>query len=217
MAQFPPSCSSLRRKPNDQSIDLLRSIQMHGVCSTHLSIETAGDIETCLRARANRLRHMCIRSSVAGNMLSNTNNVRDWRLHAVLTHHLIHKAGNPYREDWRFLRICRGTPATSDGAGSRVSEPLTDFDSVGIAFASPLARQRSPRGPTPGPRLRRRRHPGLRPTGRWNPDTEGIVTALSTRPAGPSGVRRNRGRASLAPASIVETPPFSPNFRDKAK
>ena len=68
------------------------------------------DIETCLRARANRLRHVCIRSSVAGNMLSNTNNVRDWRLHAVFTHHLIHKAGNPYREDWRFLRICQGLP-----------------------------------------------------------------------------------------------------------
>ncbi len=50
------------------------------------------DIETCLRARTGRLHHMGIRG-VAGNTLSNANSVRDWRLYAAFTQHLIHAAG----------------------------------------------------------------------------------------------------------------------------
>lgn len=57
------------------------------------------DIETCLRARSNKLYHMGIRGGVARNTLANANNVRDWRLYAAFTQLLIHKARKLYHQD----------------------------------------------------------------------------------------------------------------------
>ena len=63
------------------------------------------DIETCLRARANKLYHMGIRGGVARNTLSNANTVRDWRLYAAFTQQLIHKARTLYHEDSHGLDL----------------------------------------------------------------------------------------------------------------
>ncbi len=57
------------------------------------------DIETCLRAQAGKLYHMGIRGGVARNTLSNANNVRDWRLYAAFTQHLIHAARRLHHEE----------------------------------------------------------------------------------------------------------------------
>lgn len=57
------------------------------------------DIETCLRAQAGKLYHMGIRGGVARNTLSNANNVRDWRLYAAFTQHLIHAARRLHYEE----------------------------------------------------------------------------------------------------------------------
>ena len=64
------------------------------------------DIETCLRAWANKLCHMGIRGGVARNTLSNANNVRDWRLYAAFTQHLGKCAEVPHLD--RHIRPCPG-------------------------------------------------------------------------------------------------------------
>ena len=63
------------------------------------------DIETCLRAQAGKLYHMGIRGGVARNTLSNANSVRDWRLYAAFTQHLIHAARGLYHEEGHGLDL----------------------------------------------------------------------------------------------------------------
>ena len=63
------------------------------------------DIEVCLRAQSSKLYHMGIRGRVARNTLSNTNNVRDWRLHASFAQHLIHEGRTRYGKESHGLDI----------------------------------------------------------------------------------------------------------------
>ena len=51
--------------------------------------ESLRDIETCLRAQADKLYHMGIRSRVSRSTLADANEVRDWRIYAEFAQSLI--------------------------------------------------------------------------------------------------------------------------------
>lgn len=51
--------------------------------------ESLHDIETCLRAQANKLPHMGIQNGVSRNTLANANQQRDWRVYSDFTQKLI--------------------------------------------------------------------------------------------------------------------------------
>lgn len=61
--------------------------------------ESLRDIESCLRARQNKLYHMGIRSNVSRNTLANANEKRDWRIYSDFAHILIHIAKALYVND----------------------------------------------------------------------------------------------------------------------
>ena len=61
--------------------------------------ESLRDIETGLRAPANKLPHMGIQSGVSRNTLANANQQRDWRIDSDFTRRLIQSARELYRDD----------------------------------------------------------------------------------------------------------------------
>lgn len=56
------------------------------------------DIEASLRAQADQLYHMGIKSRVLRSTLSDANEVRDWRIYAEFAQSLIGIAGRLYAE-----------------------------------------------------------------------------------------------------------------------
>jgi len=61
--------------------------------------ESLRDIEACLRAQANKLYHMGIRSQVSRNTLANANEKRDWQIYADFAQVLIHIARPLYANE----------------------------------------------------------------------------------------------------------------------
>jgi len=61
--------------------------------------ESLRDIEACLRAQADKLYHMGIRSRVSRSTLADANEVRDWRIHAEFAHSLIGIARRLYAQE----------------------------------------------------------------------------------------------------------------------
>ena len=61
--------------------------------------ESLRDIEACLRAQAEKLYHMGIRSQVSRNTLANANAVRDWRIYADFAQRLIRIARRLYADE----------------------------------------------------------------------------------------------------------------------
>lgn len=58
--------------------------------------ESLRDIEACLKARAEKLYHMGIRSNVSRNTLAVANEKRDWRIYADFAQVLIQEARQLY-------------------------------------------------------------------------------------------------------------------------
>jgi hypothetical protein len=58
--------------------------------------ESLRDIEACLRAQADKLYHMGIRSRIARSTLADANEARDWRIYAAFAHRLIAMARKLY-------------------------------------------------------------------------------------------------------------------------
>ncbi len=61
--------------------------------------ESLRDIEACLRAQQTKLYHMGIRSKVSKSTLADTNETRDWRIHADFAQSLINIARPLYIND----------------------------------------------------------------------------------------------------------------------
>jgi hypothetical protein len=61
--------------------------------------ESLRDIEACLRAQADKLYHMGIRSRVSRSTLADANEVRDWRIYAEFAHSLIGIARRLYAQE----------------------------------------------------------------------------------------------------------------------
>ena len=61
--------------------------------------ESLRDIEACLRAQANKLYHLGIRSRVSRSTLAGANEVRDWRIYADLAQSLIGIARRLYVDE----------------------------------------------------------------------------------------------------------------------
>jgi hypothetical protein len=61
--------------------------------------ESLRDIEACLRAQADKLYHMGIRSRVSRSTLADANEVRDWRIYAEFAHSLIGVARRLYAQE----------------------------------------------------------------------------------------------------------------------
>jgi Domain of unknown function (DUF4372)/Transposase DDE domain len=61
--------------------------------------ESLRDIEACLRAQADKLYHMGIRSRVSRSTLADANEVRDWRIYAEFAQSLIGIARRLYAEE----------------------------------------------------------------------------------------------------------------------
>jgi hypothetical protein len=61
--------------------------------------ESLRDIEVCLRAQANKLYHMGIKSRISRSTLADANEVRDWRIYADFAESLIGIARRLYTED----------------------------------------------------------------------------------------------------------------------
>ena len=67
--------------------------------------ESLRDIETCLRARRNKLYHIGIRSKISRSTLSDANQKRDWRIYADFAYILIEQAKELYRDDNFFKEL----------------------------------------------------------------------------------------------------------------
>jgi Domain of unknown function (DUF4372)/Transposase DDE domain len=61
--------------------------------------ESLRDIEACLRAQSSKLYHLGFRSTIARNTLANANAVRDWRIYADFSQHLIGIARRLYADE----------------------------------------------------------------------------------------------------------------------
>ena len=61
--------------------------------------ESLRDIEACLRAQSNKLYHMGIRGKVSRSTLAEANEIRDWRIYADFSHHLISIARKLYQKE----------------------------------------------------------------------------------------------------------------------
>lgn len=61
--------------------------------------ESLRDIEVCLRAQANKLYHMGIKSGISRSTLADANEVRDWRIYADFAGSLIGIARRLYTEE----------------------------------------------------------------------------------------------------------------------
>lgn len=61
--------------------------------------ESLRDIESCLRARSNKLYHMGLRCRVSRSTLADANERRDWRIYADFAQLLIHEARELYRDE----------------------------------------------------------------------------------------------------------------------
>ena len=61
--------------------------------------ESLRDIEVCLRAQANKLYHMGIKSAISRSTLADANEVRDWRIYADFAESLIGIARRLYTEE----------------------------------------------------------------------------------------------------------------------
>jgi hypothetical protein len=61
--------------------------------------ESLRDIEVCLRAQANKLYHMGIKSRISRSTLADANEVRDWRIYADFAGSLIGIARHLYTEE----------------------------------------------------------------------------------------------------------------------
>ena len=61
--------------------------------------ESLRDIEACLRAQADKLYHMGIKSRVSRSTLADANEVRDWRIYAEFAQSLIGIARRLYAEE----------------------------------------------------------------------------------------------------------------------
>src|SRR6516162_945297 len=61
--------------------------------------ESLRDIEVCLRAQANKLYHMGIKSAISRSTLADANEVRDWRIYADFAESLIGIARHLYTEE----------------------------------------------------------------------------------------------------------------------
>ena len=61
--------------------------------------ESLRDIEVCLRAQANKLYHMGIKSGISRSTLADANEVRDWRIYADFAESLIGIARRLYTEE----------------------------------------------------------------------------------------------------------------------
>src|SRR5215469_18351324 len=61
--------------------------------------ESLRDIEVCLRAQANKLYHMDIKTAISRSTLADANEVRDWRIYADFAGSLIGIARRLYTEE----------------------------------------------------------------------------------------------------------------------
>ncbi|MBA4398213.1 MAG: IS4 family transposase, partial [Syntrophus sp. (in: bacteria)] len=61
--------------------------------------ESLRDIEACLRAQNNKRYHMRIRSKVSRSTLAEATEMRDWRIYADFSHHLIGIARRLYQKE----------------------------------------------------------------------------------------------------------------------
>jgi hypothetical protein len=61
--------------------------------------ESLRDIEVCLRAQANKLYHMGIKSRISRSTLADANEVRDWRIYADFAESLIGIGRRLYTEE----------------------------------------------------------------------------------------------------------------------
>jgi hypothetical protein len=94
-ATVPPMRGAPPRRLQSQSVLVLGSVFVHGLCSTNLSREPARH-RRLLKARSDQLYHLGFRSRVCRSTLADANEVRDWRIYADLAALLIKKARRLY-------------------------------------------------------------------------------------------------------------------------
>ncbi len=95
-AAIRPVCGALSRQLQGQSVFVLGSVFVHGLCATNLSRESARHRRLSGRARSDQLYHLGFRSRVCRSTLADANEVRDWRIYADLAALLIKRARRLY-------------------------------------------------------------------------------------------------------------------------
>src|SRR6266436_8398113 len=95
-AAIRPVCGALSRQLQGQSVFVLGSVSVHGLCATNLSRESARHRRLSGRARSDQLYHLGFRSRVCRSTLADANEVRDWRIYADLAALLIKRARRLY-------------------------------------------------------------------------------------------------------------------------
>jgi hypothetical protein len=91
--------------------------------------ESLRDIEACLRAQADKLYHMGIRSRVSRSTLADANEVRDWRIYAEYAQSLIGIArrlyvGEPFGVDLKNTVYALTRAKSNLKAQRRYSHPI---------------------------------------------------------------------------------------------